>query len=55
VRGRKPAGPGGSNSGSRRAGCEQHKSGSVRGAPRKGGAYSMVFVKNPKKGLDGDT
>jgi RNA-directed DNA polymerase len=30
-----------SSHGSRRAGCEQHLSGSVRGAPRERGAYSI--------------
>jgi hypothetical protein len=29
---------------SRRAGCDEHKSGSVRGAPGVGGAYSMKGV-----------
>ena len=33
LTGRKSAGDGGHNPSSRRAGCEQHKSGSVRGAP----------------------
>lgn len=33
--------PRGRNLASRRAGCEKHLSGSVRGAPREGGAYSM--------------
>ena len=37
--GRKPADDGGHNLSSRRAVCDQHKHGSVRGAPREGGAY----------------
>ena len=41
-RGRDPAGCGGQNPQSRRAVCEQHKYGSVRGAPRNGGPYSMT-------------
>jgi hypothetical protein len=44
--GRKPADDGGHNLSSRRAVCDQHKHGSVRGAPREGGAYSM-----PRDGL----
>ena len=38
-RGRNPAGDGGHNPSSRRAGCEQHKSGSVGGARGNPGAY----------------
>src|SRR5262245_2633476 len=40
-RGRQPAGRGGHNPRSRRAVCEQHKYGSVRGAPSDGGPYSI--------------
>lgn len=42
-RGREPAGGGVSNPPSRRAVCEQHLYGSVRGAPREGGAYSIAW------------
>jgi hypothetical protein len=45
ARGRPPAGGGGHHPLSRRAGCEQHKSGSVRGASGDRGAYSMVQAK----------
>ena len=41
IRGREPADDGGNNPPSRRAGCEQHLSGSVRGAPGDRGAYSI--------------
>ena len=40
-RGRKPADDGVSNPSPRRAVCEQHSYGSVRGAPRERGAYSI--------------
>ena len=43
-RGRKPADRGGHNPRSRRAVCEQHKYGSVRGAPSDGGSYSMAAL-----------
>ena len=42
----KPAGGGGHNLPSRRAGCEQHLSGSVRGAPRQRGAPTRLALLN---------
>ena len=44
--GREPAGGGGNNPPSRRAVCDQHKYGSVRGAPGDGGAYSTKAPEN---------
>ena len=43
IRGRYPADGGGHNPSPRRAGCEQHLSGSVRGAPGDRGAYSIAL------------
>ena len=48
FRGRKTTDDGGHNPSPRRAGCEQHLSGSVRGAPGDRGAYSVRDVVPPR-------
>jgi hypothetical protein len=54
--GREPAGDGGHNPSSRRAVCEKHKYGSVRGAPGNGGAYlEPIPVGHPATGNPEDT
>lgn len=54
ARGREPAGGGGHSPPPRRAVCEQHKHGSVRGAPGNRGAHSMQAIRsNPELGSCG--